>query len=72
MIADGFAGTGRPEIAKRMADETRDLVAEHGLSEYFDPRNGAGLGGRDFSWSAAMWLEWLAKPEPVPELTAVS
>jgi alpha,alpha-trehalase len=69
MIADGFAGMGRPDLAERLASESRDLVAENGLSEYFDPRTGVGLGGRDFSWSAAMWLQWLAQAQPEPILT---
>ena len=35
----------------------------YGFREAFDPRTGEGLGGRDFSWTAAMWLEWAGKPE---------
>ena len=27
------------------------------MAEYFDPLNGAGLGGRDFSWIAAIYLD---------------
>ena len=29
------------------------------MAEYFDPINGVGLGGRDFSWTAAIHLELL-------------
>ncbi len=27
-------------------------VAREGLREYYDPRNGKGLGAKDFAWSA--------------------
>jgi hypothetical protein len=26
------------------------------LTEYFDPTDGKGVGGADFSWTAAIWL----------------
>ena len=29
------------------------------MAEYFDPISGVGLGGRDFSWTAAIHLELL-------------
>jgi len=58
MIADGFAGYGFSEIASRIREGSAGLVRQSGLREYFDPRNGDGLGGRDFSWSAAIVLCW--------------
>jgi glycogen debranching enzyme len=60
MIADGFAAYGKAGLAQRIAYRSRDLVLSEGFREFFDPRSGAGLGGLDFSWSAAMWLEWLS------------
>lgn len=60
MIADGFAAYGQAAIAQRIAYRSRELVLQEGFREYFDPREGTGLGGHDFSWSAAMWLEWLS------------
>jgi hypothetical protein len=69
MICDGFAAAGREDVAARIAAQSRALVLEHGLAEYFDPRTGEGLGGRDFSWSAAMWLAWLGRPEAGFSLT---
>jgi hypothetical protein len=41
-------------VALRQA--TRDLIEASGFSEYFDPRDGRGLGGADFSWTAAIYL----------------
>jgi hypothetical protein len=32
-----------------------------GFREYFDPLTGAGLGARDFTWTAALALDWLTK-----------
>ena len=29
------------------------------MAEYFDPETGVGLGGKDFSWTAAVHLELL-------------
>jgi len=58
MIADGFAAYGFSEIASRIREDSAGLVRQSGLREYFDPRNGDGLGGRDFSWSAAIVLCW--------------
>ena len=27
------------------------------MAEYFDPHTGVGLGGKDFSWTAAIFLK---------------
>lgn len=60
LIADGFAAYGKAKIAARIAARSRELVLKEGFREYFDPRTGQGLGGTDFSWSAATWLGWLS------------
>jgi Mannosylglycerate hydrolase MGH1-like glycoside hydrolase domain len=46
------------ELARRLCD----AVAREGLREYYDPRNGAGLGAREFAWSAL--IAELADPDP--------
>ena len=58
LLADGFAANGRPDLAGRLWADTRAVIRRSGLREYFDPRDGAGLGGTDFSWTAATWLAW--------------
>ena len=58
MIADGSAAYGFSDIADRIRNDSVALVHRAGLREYFDPRNGDGLGGRDFSWSGAVALCW--------------
>jgi hypothetical protein len=60
LIADGFAAYGHSEVATRIRLDAQRLAAGGGLREYYDPRTGAGLGGTDFSWSAAVWLSWLS------------
>ena len=56
MIAEGFAASGHPAMAARIRADTRALVGRNGFWEYFDPRDGAGLGGPDVSWTAAIDL----------------
>jgi hypothetical protein len=56
MIAHGFAEMSGAPHAERILADTAQLVRRSGFSEYFDPRDGNGLGGADFSWTAAIWL----------------
>ena len=56
MIADGFANAGNAAMAGRILADTRALIEAAGLSEYFDPMTGRGVGGADFSWTAAIYL----------------
>jgi hypothetical protein len=56
MIADGFAAAGKPAMAARILADTRHLIEASGLSEYFDPLSGRGVGGGDFSWTSAIYL----------------
>ncbi len=58
MIADGFVAYGFDHIADRIRRDSRAIVRRSGFMEYFDPRDGRGLGGCDFSWSAAIALYW--------------
>jgi hypothetical protein len=43
---------GYEEEARRLAEGLIGAVAREGLREYYDPRDGKGLGARDFAWSA--------------------
>ena len=56
MIAEGFARSGEPAFAAELRDATEQMIAQGGFSEYFDPRDGAGIGGVEFSWTAAVYL----------------
>lgn len=58
IIADGLAAYGFTAEADALRADSRALVERNGFWEYFDPRDGAGCGGADFSWTAATWLFW--------------
>ena len=57
MITIGLADAGEDELANRIQSDTRQLVELNGMAEYFDPMDGTGLGGMDFSWTAAIYLD---------------
>lgn len=66
MIAQGLREQGRSELAQRILDDSTALVENAGFYEYFCPMTGAGCGGGDFSWTAAMWLAF-ASPTDVSD-----
>lgn len=41
--------------------QSLQMIEREGFYEYFDARTGKGLGGSDFTWSAALVLDWLAE-----------
>lgn len=53
LLADAVGGP--------LAERSLALMARSGFREYFDPRDGAGLGATDFTWSAALALDWLRR-----------
>ena len=58
----GLLRLGYEEAASRLADGVIGAVEREGLREYYDPRTGAGLGARDFAWSAL--VAELVEPDP--------
>ena len=58
MIADGLAAYGRADLARRLRKDALELVRQNGFFEYFDPITGEGLGGANFTWTAAATLFW--------------
>ncbi len=58
----GLRRLGYMEEAQSMADGLIGAVDREGLREYYDPRDGTGLGARDFAWSAL--IAELADPDP--------
>ncbi len=56
MIAQGLEEYGRSDLARRLRADTRVLIQRSGFREYFHPQDGRGLGGRAFSWTAAVLL----------------
>lgn len=62
LLVRGLESSGRPERAEALRMHTLDLVARHGYWEYYDPRSGQGLGSENFSWTAAVVLDLIARP----------
>ena len=61
MVAIGLAEAGHGDWAERIRADSAKLIAKSGFYESFSPETGAGSGGNDFSWTAAMWLAWAGK-----------
>jgi glycogen debranching enzyme len=56
----GASTHGLSVIADLMYGSALRLVRQSGFREFFDPFDGTGRGGHDFSWSAALILDLLA------------
>jgi hypothetical protein len=61
MIADGLTARGETAVADRISRSSLRLIEESGFAEYYDPMDGAPLGGGRFTWTAAMVIEFLRK-----------
>ncbi len=59
LIVDGLELAGQQAIARRIMDDSLELIRLSGFAEYYDPIDGTPLGGGRFSWTAAMVLEFL-------------
>jgi hypothetical protein len=62
----GLRRLGYAAEAERLAAGVIGAVAREGLREYYDPRDGKGLGAKDFAWSAL--VAELADPPPADYL----
>ncbi len=62
MLIRGLEALGLRGEARALAEETIELVQSAGLHEYFHAYTGEGLGGPDFSWSAALIIDLLRRP----------
>ena len=62
LLWQGLRRLGYEEEARRMAAGLAGAVAREGLREYYDPRDGTGLGAEDFGWSAL--IAELVEPGP--------
>ncbi len=57
LAADGLRRYSYDELAAALDRDSLALMSQSGFREYYDPRDGAGLGSTEFSWSAALALE---------------
>jgi hypothetical protein len=60
LVAQGLKERGQAELSQRIRADSARLFARSGFHEYFHPETGSGLGGKDFSWTAATYLYWIA------------
>ena len=58
LVSRGLAESGYDALAMRLRDDLTTLIARTGFHECFSPVDGAGSGGSDFTWTAAIWLHW--------------
>ncbi|HYT01264.1 MAG TPA: hypothetical protein VEL70_00060 [Candidatus Acidoferrum sp.] len=57
MIWLGLLKYGYRDIAEQIRQGILELAANHGFREYYDPFTGEGLGGKSFSWTAALVID---------------
>ncbi len=62
MVWIGLRRLGYEAEAAQLASGVIGAVAREGLREYYDPRDGSGMGAKDFTWSAL--VAELADPPP--------
>jgi len=65
MVWLGLRRLGYEAEATRLAGGVIGAAAREGLREYYDPRNGTGMGAEDFAWSAL--VAELADPDPAAD-----
>jgi glycogen debranching enzyme len=66
LVGSGLSAAGHQSWGERVRGDTRELIGQGGMYEYFCPVTGRGVGGDDFSWTAAMWLHWARGDRPMP------
>ncbi len=56
LVVEGLRRYGYADHAAAVTAHTLGLTERSGFAEYYDPRDGAPCGAREFSWSAALVL----------------
>jgi hypothetical protein len=59
LIVDGLNRYGFKEEAELIKKQSVSLVEQHGPYEYFSAKNGDPAGAKNFSWTAALILDFL-------------
>jgi hypothetical protein len=55
----GLLKYGYRQIADQIKNGILELAATHGFREYYDAYTGEGLGGKSFSWTAALVIDMI-------------
>jgi glycogen debranching enzyme len=61
LLSDGLRRYGFVELAEALRRDSLDLMERSGFREYYDARDGTGCGSPQFSWSAALAIEFSAQ-----------
>lgn len=61
MISDGLAQAGQTEMSDRIIADSLRLIRQSGFAEYYDPITAEPCGGTEFTWTAAMVIEFLSR-----------
>ena len=61
LVGWGLEDIGESARAEKLRKDSADLAAASGFAEYYDPQSGEGLGGKRFTWTAAVFLDWAAR-----------
>jgi hypothetical protein len=59
LIIDGLKRYGFKDHADALVESTIELASRHGFSEYYNPETGDPLGAHDFSWTAALTIDFI-------------
>jgi hypothetical protein len=66
-LVHGLRGHGYDEVAARIADRSREVVARGGFNEFYDPLDGTPVGAERFGWATlAADLKEMARPQARP------
>lgn len=60
LIADGLRQAGQLNVADRIVSDSLAMIEKNGFAEYYDPLTGEPCGGKLFTWTAAMVIEFLS------------
>lgn len=63
LIVDGLRHYGFTHEAKKITQSTFELIEKSGFREYFSPLDGHGIGATDFSWTAALVIDFIKNHE---------
>lgn len=61
LIADGLMRYGYKDHAEALIESSLELVQDGHFNEYYNPLTGEPLGVPNFSWTAAVVLDWLKR-----------
>jgi hypothetical protein len=54
---------GQTDVAEKIKNDSLELIAKSGSAEYYDPLTGVACGGVEFTWTAAMVIEFVSQSE---------